>query len=73
MVLSTEMSGMYVPHIFSGLCYLCMYTSRIFRLSGARLNAVVAVGTIAGYMGIIFDGLNGQFFDLELWSCFVSC
>jgi hypothetical protein len=45
---------------------------RIFRLSGAKLNAVVAIAAIAGYLGIIFDGLNGQFFDLQLWSCFTK-
>jgi hypothetical protein len=45
---------------------------RIFRLSGIWLNSAVAIGGIAGYLGIIFDGLNGQFFDLQLWSCFTK-
>ena len=46
--------------------------SRIFRLSGPRLNAVVAIGCLLGYMSVLLDGLNGQFFALQLWSCYVS-
>ncbi|XP_062521755.1 gamma-aminobutyric acid type B receptor subunit 2-like isoform X2 [Corticium candelabrum] len=45
---------------------------RIFRLSGPRLNAVVAVGCFLGYMSVLLDGLNGQFFALQLWSCYIK-
>ncbi|XP_062522159.1 gamma-aminobutyric acid type B receptor subunit 2-like isoform X2 [Corticium candelabrum] len=45
---------------------------RIFRLSGPRLNAVVAIGCLLGYMSVLLDGLNGQFFALQLWSCYVK-